>query len=184
MDSDLKADDSCQSKDGRNLRREVGGSRSRGEFLELIFAHLTDAIFVIEPDGRIIEANSAACSMLGHSIDEPLGKRSFGFITDVFGEDLLDLIRSTKVGSAITVQRPYRRTTGEQGCMDLRIARFGCPGGDLLVASCRDLTQQKQLEERLRDLNERRSIEEELRRLNVELSEQMTHLREVNQSLH
>jgi PAS domain-containing protein len=52
-------------------------------------------------------------------------------------------------------------------------------GAISLSASCRDLTEQ----ERLRDLNERRSIEEELRRLNVELSQQTTHLREVNQSL-
>lgn len=183
MDSDPNADDSCQSEDGTNLRREVGGSRSRAEFLELILAHLTDAIFVIEPDGRIIEANPAGCSMLGHSIDESLGKRSFGFVTNVFGDDMLDLIRSTKPGTTAAVQRPYRRTTGEQGCMDLRLGRFECLGGDLFVASCRDLTQQKQLEERLRDLNERRSIEEELRRLNVELSERAAHLRHANQSL-
>jgi PAS domain-containing protein len=95
MDSDLKADDSSQSKDGMNLQREVGGSRSRGEFLELIFAHLTDAIFVVEPDGRIIDANTAACSMLGHSSDEPPGVRPYGFLTNVFGEDMLELIRST-----------------------------------------------------------------------------------------
>jgi len=183
MDSDLKADDSCQSKDGMNLQREIGGSRSRGEFLELVFAHLTDAIFVVEPDGRIIDANPAACSMLGHSSDEPPGKRPYGFVTNVFGKDMLELIRSTKRGTTVTVQRAYRRGTGENGIMDLRLARLGCPGGDLLVASCRDLTEQKQLEERLRDLNERRSIEEELRRLNVELSQQAAHLRQVNQSL-
>jgi len=183
MDSDLKADDSSQSKDGMNLQREIGGSRSRGEFLELIFAHLTDAIFVVEPDGRIIDANPAACSMLGHSSDEPPGKRPYGFVTNVFGKDMLELIRSTKQGTPVTVQRAYRRGTGENGIMDLRLARFGCPGRDLLVASCRDLTEQKQLEERLRDLNERRSIEEELRRLNVELSQQAAHLRQVNQSL-
>jgi PAS domain S-box-containing protein len=183
MDSDLKADDCSQSKDGMNLQREVGGSRSRGEFLELIFAHLTDAIFVVEPDGRIIDANPAACSMLGHSSDEPPGVRPYGFLTNVFGEDMLELIRSTKRGTTVTVQRAYQRGTGENGIMDLRLARFGCPGGDLLVASCRDLTEQKQLEERLRDLNERRSIEEELSRLNVELSQQAAHLRQVNQSL-
>ena len=183
MDSDLKADDSCQLKDGMNLQREIGGSRSRGEFLELIFAHLTDAIFVIEPDGRIIDANPAACSMLGHPSDEPPGTRPYGFVTNVFGEDMLELIRSTTRGATVTGQRAYRRGTGGNGIMDLRLARFGCPEGDLLVASCRDLTEQKQLEERLRDLNERRSIEEELRRLNAELSQQATHLRQVNQSL-
>ena len=183
MDGDLKVRGSCQSKDGGNLQGKVGGSRNRGEFLELIFAHLTDAIFVIEPDGRIIDANPAACSILSHSSEEPLGIRPGGLVTKLFGEDMLELIRSTKQGTPVTVQRPYRRATGENGIMDLRLARFGCPEGDLLVVSCRDLTEQKQLEERVCDLSERRSIEEELRRLNVELSEQTSHLREVNQSL-
>jgi PAS domain S-box-containing protein len=182
MDSDQKARGSCQSKDGGNLQQRVG-SGSRGEFLELIFAHLTDAILVIEPDGRIVGANPAACSMLGHSSAEPLGMQPGRSLTKLFGEDMLELIRSIKQGIPVAVQRPYRRATGENGIMDLRLARLGCPGRDLLVASCRDLTEQKQLEERLRDDNERRSIEEELRRLNVELSEQTAHLRKVNQSL-
>ena len=183
MDSDLKAHGSRQSKDDGNLQRKVGGSGTRVECLELIFAHLSDAIFVIEPDGRIVDANPAACSILGHSSNESLGIRPGGLLTELFGEDMLELIRSTTQGKPVTVQRPYRRATGENGMMDLRLARFGCPGRDLLVASCHDLTEQKQLEERLRDFNERRSIEKELRRLNVELSEQTAHLREVNQSL-
>src|SRR5260370_28229413 len=134
MDSDLKADDSSQLEDGMNLQSEIGESRSRGEFLELIFAHLTDAIFVVEPDGRIIDANPAACSMLGHSSDEPPGVRPYGFLTNVFGEDMLELIRSTKRGTTVTVQRAYRRGTGDNGIMNLRLARFGCPASDLLVA--------------------------------------------------
>src|SRR3984957_13549285 len=183
MDSDLKAHGSRQSKDDGNLQRKVGGSGTRAEFLELIFAHLTDAIFVIEPDGRIVDAKPAACPKPGQSSNESLGIRPGGLLTELFGEDMLELIRSTTQGKPVTVQRPYRRATGENGMMDLRLARFGCPGRDLLVASCHDLTEQKQLEERLRDFNERRSIEKELRRLNVELSEQTAHLREVNQSL-
>jgi PAS domain S-box-containing protein len=109
MDSDLKADDSSQSKDGMNLQREVGGSQSRGEFLELIFAHLTDAIFVVEPDGRIIDANPAACSMLGHSSDEPPGAGPYGFLTNVFGEEHARADSRTKRGTTVTVQRAYRR---------------------------------------------------------------------------
>src|SRR5260370_25597531 len=120
MDSDLKADDSSQLKDGMNLQRESGESRSRGEFLELIFAHLTDAIFVIEPDGRIIEANPAACSMLGHSSDEAPGNRPYGFVTNVFGEDMLELIRSTKQGTPVTVQRAYRRGPARKSRKEVR----------------------------------------------------------------
>src|SRR5258708_12330327 len=94
-----------------NLQREIGGSRSRGEFLELVFAHLTDAIFVVEPDGRIIDANPAACSMLGHSSDEPPGKRPYGFVTNVFGKNMPELIRTPNRETTITIQRPSQRRT-------------------------------------------------------------------------
>src|SRR5258708_19667587 len=109
-----------------NLQREIGGSRSRGEFLELVFAHLTDAIFVVEPDGRIIDANPAACSMLGHSSDEPPGKRPYGFVTNVFGKDMLELIPSTKRGTTVTVQRPYRRRSPQNRIMDLPLSPLRC----------------------------------------------------------
>jgi len=185
MDTDpTKVEDCCRPTKGRkDLQGEFAEHGSREALLELLFASVADAIFLAEPDGRIIDANPAACAMLGYAREELLGTRPWDFVTSASREEILELIRGTKRGVPVTVQRAYRRRTGELRAMDLRLTRFGCPGGDLLVASCRDLTEQKQLEERLRDLNERRSIEEELRRLNVELSQQAAHLRQVNQSL-
>jgi PAS domain-containing protein len=83
----------------------------------------------------------------------------------------------------VTVQGIFQGRTGEQIPMELRLTRFGCPNHDLFAVSCRDLTEQEPLEERLRDLSEGRKTEEELRRVNTELSKQTTHLREVNQIL-
>jgi PAS domain S-box-containing protein len=185
MDTDpTKVEDCCRPTKGRkDLQGEFAEHGSREALLELLFASVADAIFLAEPDGRIIDANPATCAMLGYAREELLGTRPWDFVTSVSREEILELIRGTKRGVPVTVQRAYRRRTGELRAMDLRLTRFGCPGGDLLVASCRDLTEQKQLEERLRDLNEPRSIEEELRRLNLELSQQAAHLRQVNQSL-
>lgn len=177
-----KAEDTCQ-QGGKDPQGEFTKRQSRGEFLELIFANLADAILVTDPDGRIIDANPAACAMLGYARKELLAMRPWDFVTSASREEILQLIGGMQPGVPVTVQRAYRRRTGEQATMDLRLTRFGCPGGDLLLASCRDLTEQKQLEEQLRGLKERRSIEEELRRLNVELLQQAAHLRQVNQSL-
>ena len=156
MDTDpTKVEDCCRPTKGRKeLQGEFAEHGSREALLELLFASVADAIFLAEPDGRIIDANPAACAMLGYAREELLGTRPWDFVTSASREEILELIRGTKRGVPVTVQRAYRRRTGELRAMDLRLTRFGCPGGDLLVASCRDLTEQKQLEERLRDLNE------------------------------
>jgi PAS domain-containing protein len=54
--------ESCQPNRGqKGGRGECAGDRSREEFLELLFAHVADGIFLIELDGRAIDVNPAAC---------------------------------------------------------------------------------------------------------------------------
>jgi PAS domain S-box-containing protein len=164
-------------------RREFDEDGSRRELLELLFTHVANAIFLTESDGRIIDVNPAACAMLGFAREELLGMWPWDFVTSASRDEILALIGSTKPGVPVSVQRLYRRKSGESRTMDLRLTRFGCADRELIAASCRDLTEQVDLELRLRDLDERRRIEEELRRLNAELSQQAAHLREVNQTL-
>jgi len=144
---------------------ELEEDRSRRELLELLFPHVADAIFLAEPDGRIIDVNPAACAMLGFAREELLGMWPWDFVTSASREEILALIGSMKPGVPVSVQRTYRRKSGESRTMDLRLTRFGCPDRELIAASCRDLTEQVELELRLRNLEERRRIEEELRRL-------------------
>lgn len=157
--------------------------RDRKELLELLFAHVAEAIFLVESGGRIVEVNPAACAMTGYTHEELIGMHPWDFVTSASSEEIVALMEGMERGTPVTVQRIFRRKTGELRTMDLRVARFGCPERELFVASCRDLTEQKALEARLRDLNQRRWAEEELRRLNTELSQQAIHLREVNQTL-
>ena len=156
---------------------------SRAEFLELIFGHVADALLVADLDGRIVDVNPAACGLLGYGRKELLAMRLWDFMTGASREEILKLIRGLQPGVPITVQRDYRRESSEQGTMELRLTRFVCRGGYLAIASCRDLTQQKRLEERLRRLYDGRSEEEELVRLNSELCQQAAELRQLNQDL-
>ena len=158
-------------------------NQNRRELLESLFAHVADAIFLIDADGDIIDVNPAACAMLGYIKEELLGIRAWDFVMSASSEEINHLMCGIERDVPVTIQRIFRRRTGEQGTMELRLARLGSPNKDLFVVSCRDLTEQKQLEERLRDLSERRQNEEELQRLNTELSKQTAHLREVNQTL-
>jgi signal transduction histidine kinase len=51
-------------------RRAEVGMRESEERLRLIFDHVSDALFIADDSGRIIDANPAACSLSGHSTDK------------------------------------------------------------------------------------------------------------------
>ena len=133
-----------------------------------MLAHIADAIILAEADGRIIDANPAACAMLGYSRKELFGMHPWDFVTSASRAEITKLMQELEPEAPVTVQRTFRKKTGERRTMELRLTRFGCLDRDLFVASCRDLTEHVRLQEQLRDFEERRRIEEELRRLNSE----------------
>src|ERR1700676_1665552 len=75
MDTDpTKVEDCCRPTKGRkDLQGEFAEHGSREALLEVLFASVADAIFLAEPDGRIIDANPAARAMLGYAREELLG---------------------------------------------------------------------------------------------------------------
>ena len=76
--------------------------------------------------------------------------RLWDFVTSASRKEILEVIESLGLGSPIMVQRICRCKSGEEKIVDLRIACFGCSGRDLVSVSCRDVTEQKRLEDRLR----------------------------------
>jgi PAS domain S-box-containing protein len=125
-------------------------SRGHVERLEGLFTHMADAIFVTELDGQIIDVNPAACAMLGYEATELLGRHPWNFVTSASREEILGLIQKMEIGTPVAVQRIYRCKTGEQKLLDLRLTRFSHSERELIIASCRDITEQKRLEDRLR----------------------------------
>src|SRR5688572_8286304 len=82
---------------------------NRGELLELIFTHVADALFLAGADGRIIDANPAACSMVGYTKDELLGMHPWDFVTSASREEIVKLIRGMERNVPLTIRRTYRR---------------------------------------------------------------------------
>ncbi len=132
------------------LHSELAECHKRMEQMEGLFAHVADAIFVAEPDGRIIDVNPAACSLLGYSKEELIGMHPWEFVVSASRDEILQLIRHMERQVPVTVQRTYRSKTSEQKLMDLRLTRCDLAGRDLIIVSCRDVTKQKEIEERLR----------------------------------
>ncbi len=129
--------------DLEECRRELGECRLRLEQKEGLFAHVADAVFVAQPDGRIIEVNPAACAMLGYSKVELLTFHQWDIVTSASREEILKLWHSMKPGAPVTVQRTCRTKRGEQIVAELRLARGVLGGRDLIIVTCRDVTEQQ-----------------------------------------
>src|ERR1700687_6372196 len=140
------------------LPSELDSCSTRLHLTEKLLAHVQDAVFVAELDGRIIDVNPAACSLLGYERQELLKMRPWDFATSASWEGILALIGTMELGDPVTVQRAYRCKSGEQKIVDVRLTRENHAGRDLIVVFSREVTEQKRFELRSRQ-NERMASE-------------------------
>ena len=122
----------------RSQRRFAeAGRRESEERLRLIFDHVSDALFIANDAGCILDANPAACELTGMSVEElrlvPLEK--------VLPESIKPVGSSDNPGS-----HPSRGSTTDGRVLDVQAAVFA-PG--VLVYTVRDLTKQRRLEDQL-----------------------------------
>jgi len=122
----------------RSQRRFAeAGRRESEERLRLIFDYVSDALFIADDTGRILDANPAACKLTGMPLDElrliPLEKA------------LPESITPAESGGSGARQSP-RGTASDGRILDVQAAVFA-PG--VLVYTVRDLTKQRRLEDQL-----------------------------------
>ncbi len=129
---------------------ELETTRKRVAHAEAIVAGVADAIFVCGADGRIIDANGAACALLDYSKDELFRLCPWDFMLGAPHEDIREFIKRIELGTSITFQREYRKKNGDKKLLESSVTRCDITGQDLMVLCCRDITEQRALESRLR----------------------------------
>ena len=122
----------------RSQRRFAeAGRRESEERLRLIFDYVSDALFIADDTGRILDANPAACKLTGMPLDElrliPLEKA------------LPESITPAESGGS-GARQSQRGTASDGRILDVQAAVFA-PG--VLVYTVRDLTKQRRLEDQL-----------------------------------
>jgi PAS domain S-box-containing protein len=128
------------------LRSELDRCTTRLQLTEKLLEQVADAVFVADLDGRMIDVNPAACSLLGYEKQELLKMRPWDFATSASWEGILALIGTMPLGDPVTVQRAYRCKSGEQKIVDVRLTRENHAGRDLIVVFSREVTEQKRFE--------------------------------------
>lgn len=140
--------------EGRNItarRQAEAALRASEERYRSIFEYTHDAILLTQPDGAIIEANQAACEMLGRSLEEirAAGRNGVVDVTDPRLHAALE--ERTRKGRA-RAEFTMFRANGEKFLADIASTAFTDRDGQLKTSMIiRDVTEKKKVEKALEE---------------------------------
>lgn len=124
-----------------HLRSKLDLYSTRLQLAEKLLTHTSEPVFALDFDGRILEANPAACSLLGYGKGELLKMRPWDFANRASWKGILELVGTLPLGAPVTVKRVFRHKHGQQKTVHARLARENHAGKDLIVVSSRDLSE-------------------------------------------
>ncbi|QDG51900.1 response regulator [Persicimonas caeni] len=157
---DLSVDEPPTAEQWRLFLDELDGVYERAsentlildENFDNLISHAVDAFVLHDTKGHIIEANQAACEMLGYTREEFLSLHvsDFEMALDpgAFWDDMT-------VDEVFTVEGTHRRKDGSIYPVETRVGAFVVDGQKVILALCRDISKRKAAEEQLKALNAR-----------------------------
>jgi PAS domain S-box-containing protein len=123
--------------------------RESEERFRTIFDSAKDAIFLETPEGRILDANKAACELLGYTREELLAKR----VSDIVPPERAALfpkrIQARTVQKGVYVEVEELRKKGVRIPVEVSNTLVDIGGRQRVVAIVRDIGERKRLEEQL-----------------------------------
>ncbi|WP_204137421.1 PAS domain S-box protein [Halomicronema sp. CCY15110] len=124
---------------------ETALSESEQRFRTLV-EQATDALFVVDTDGRLIDVNQEACHTLGYTRAELL-QRSVPDVQKSVSMAALAQDWHLSPGQAVTREGLHQRQDGSQFPVEVRIGRIDIGGKPVLLALARDITARKAMEQ-------------------------------------
>lgn len=111
----------------------------------------TDAIFIHDLSGLILDVNNAACIALGYTRQELINsyawKIEIAITRDAIQQNILKL-----ANGPINLEGRHRRKDGTTFPVDVRVSVYTSMGEQLVLAIVRDITNQKDTESTIRKL--------------------------------
>ncbi len=140
-------------------RIKRGAEQTRTQ-LQAISEHSADAIMIIDADSRIRFANPAVEDHFGYTPSELLGERLTTIMPERHREDHLDgLERYAEMGEKSLnwsdIEFPGRHKDGSEVPLSISFGEFDQDGSRRFIGVFRDISDRKQIEDRLREREER-----------------------------
>lgn len=123
-------------------RADQTARRSEDRF-RMLFERATDGIWLADQDGRFLDANPAACAMVGMSREDHLGLRVHDLVRDQDRGRLAHLLRRLRAGEAVHETWEMRHRDG--GAVAVELSIWFTPDG-LWQAIGRDVTARRRAE--------------------------------------
>jgi two-component system cell cycle sensor histidine kinase/response regulator CckA len=127
-------------------RAEQAVRESEGRFRGL-FEQAADALFVLGPSGRILDANRRACESLGYTWQELTSMTLDDIDADPHSVNL-------RPGDTATASGLHRRKDGTKFPVEMRLAILDAGGRRMILAMVRDVTRRRATELALREREE------------------------------
>ncbi|MCX6690308.1 MAG: PAS domain S-box protein, partial [Methanoregula sp.] len=138
------------------VRRQVEDTlRKSEERYRTILEQATDAIFIHDETGRVIDVNRKACQSLGYSREELLSKSIGDIDPDAIQAEKHKLWGKVIAGEHFTFESHQRRKDGGAIPVEVSLGSVHLPDRRVIIGTVRDITERKRAEEALRESEER-----------------------------
>jgi PAS domain S-box-containing protein len=139
-----------------HLKRAEEALRASEQRFRTFVDHATDAFFLLDDGGVILDVNNKACQSLGYTRDELVGMMTpTDFDPDFTPADKEENERKLNAGETIAFESRHRRKDGNVFPVEVRCQAFWEGGRRFTVALARDVTERKRAEDALRESEER-----------------------------
>ena len=112
--------------------------------------HASDAFFLHDERGVILDVNQIACTSLGYSREELIGMLPRQFDPDMSLTTVKRISEQLNAGEVITIERRHRRKDGTVFPVEVRSGPFWQNGKLYSISLVRDITERKRAEEEFR----------------------------------
>ena len=110
----------------------------------------TDAVYLADEKGRLVDVNNAACQMLGYSREELLSLKMTDVDTLISEKELIEIIRDKAYGFSTQFESMYRQKNGEVVPVEISSVIYHEDDKKYVLGIARDITERKMAEEKLR----------------------------------
>ena len=142
-------------KEVSSLKGLVAIQQGREERLRTMVAQASDAMFVSDLRGRLIDCNRLACDSTGYSREELLSMNVADLDVAFVSKRHLETIwNKLKPGCPLTVAGVHRRKNGEEFPVEIWVTRLKLESGDVIFGLARDISRRKLTEASLKTSHE------------------------------
>jgi PAS domain S-box-containing protein len=113
-----------------------------------LFDGIDDAVFVHDADGRILDANPAACCRLGYTREEFLRLTTRDLDEPAFAAGFAERIRRQRTAGRLTCEGRHVTKDGRIIPVDINTSVIEFDGKPAVLAVCRDISDRKATERR------------------------------------